>query len=45
MPPPYKTLSRVFPTFVEELRELILESNRPDLAAQLDTIEVIDRCR
>lgn len=35
----------VFPDFVDELVELVEASMRPELAEQIPTLDVVDRCR
>jgi len=38
-------LRDVFPEFVAELVALVEASSRPELAGQIPTLEVVDRCR
>jgi hypothetical protein len=38
-------LCEVLPAFVQELRDLLAREGRPELAAQLAELRVIDRCR
>ncbi len=40
-----KTVSELFPAFAEELVDMVRRSERPQLAVQIPSLRVIDRCR
>ena len=39
-----KLVVDVFPTFAQELQQLLLDANEPDLAAQIHDLGIVDRC-
>ena len=38
-------LGDVFPDLADELRMLLIEADRPDLAVRADDLRIVDRCR
>jgi len=38
-------LVEALPELAEELRELLMEASRAELASQIPTLKIVDRCR